>query len=289
MTISSPAQDYRAHIGRTAVAEQVITAAPVNALSATLERGVPPLGDGDPIPPGWHILFFQNVVPLPATGVDGHPERGGFMPPVALQRMMWAANATTFLRPLRVGERARRVSRIVDVVQSETEAGPVVRVDMHNEIIGESGPATIEERSSVFRDRPPPAFRPAGVDAMTPTPSWRRSIQPTTVLLHRFSALTLNSHRIHYDRDYATEVEGYPGLVFHGSLTVLLLIDLFGRGMPDTTLKTFHAEAIPPLYEPLYDVSEVVLLGEPDAARRSARLWACNGEGAITMRVEATY
>lgn len=278
---------YEDWIGRSTESETVLTAAPAAALAATFDRGDTTVEEGDILPPGWHVLYFRQVARLSETGEEGHPRRGGFMPPVRLQRMMWSSHSLTFLRPLRIGERCRRVSRIVDIRELDTEAGPVCSVTTNNEISGEDGLAMFEERASVFRD-PPPADAPPPVKLRVPqSPPWRRTIRPNTVLLFRFSALTLNSHRIHYDRSYAMEVERYPGLVFHGSLTLLLLLELLRDSLDGVSPKTFSAHAIPPHYEPLFDNADVELLGEPSPDGNRVRLWARNGDGLATMEATA--
>lgn len=271
----------QAWVGRSQTREGVITAWPADALAATLDRDDPPLAEGDPIPPIWHWLYFPEVCKLAETDPDGHAPRGGFMPPVPLPRRMWAANRTRFERPLRVGERVVKLSTVTDVSMRTGRSGMLVFVTVRNEIRAGGEVATREEQTTVYREAssgssPPARPKPVPAEAL-----WRRRVEPSPVLLFRFSALTMNSHRIHYDREYATQQEGYPGLVVHGPLTVVLLLDLLRRERPAANLRAFAARAV----APIFDVAAFALEGTPADAGGMPRLWALNGEGDLAMEL----
>lgn len=288
--------DLRATIGKTHTAESAITAWPADVLVASFDRDDPPLKAGDAIPSGWHILYFSEVVKLRDTGADGHAKSGDFMPALAgFPRRMWASTKTTYVRPLHVGERIKRVSRVADIAPKEGKSGRLVFATVRHEISGESGVATVEELTVVYRPpaEPTPA-KPPGPSA-APSPAsvplrpaeakWKRTIVPSPVLLFRFSALTMNSHRIHYDRTYTMETEGYPGLLVHGPLQAALLLDLFRREMPRAVMKESSVRAM----APVFDNANFTVEGAPGADGKTARLWSVGAGGAVSMTVDVAH
>jgi 3-methylfumaryl-CoA hydratase len=276
---------YRDWIGRSETRAGLITAYPADVFAATLDRDDAPLGDGDALPPGWHGFYFGEVVRLSETGADGHARKGGFMPPLPLPRRMWASSRMVFRAPLRIGETVRRVATITDVAPKAGKSGPLCFVTVTNEYFGAGGLAVEEIQTTVYRG-------PAEAGAKPPVPQppptgavWHREVLPSTVLLFRYSALTMNSHRIHYDRVYATGAEGYPGLLVHGPLTMTLLLDLFRRMMPAATLSAFSVRAV----APLFDIAPFTLAGAPAAEGGRARLWAVAADGGLAMTAEAEF
>jgi 3-methylfumaryl-CoA hydratase len=271
-----------AWIGRSETREDTITVAPLAALSALLDRDDPPPRAGDAAPPLAHWLYFLPMYRQSEAGPDGHAVKGAFLPPVDLPRRMWAGSRLEFARPLEVGARVKRVSTIKDVREKEGRSGRLVFVTVRHEVSDAKGLVLSDEHDIVFRGESALTAKP------TPAPAgetWHREIHPDPVLLFRYSAVTFNSHRIHYDHPYVTQVEGYPGLVVHGPLTATLLIDLLRRNAPDVKLKTFAFRAM----RPLYDTANFSTCGLPDEAQRSARLWTRDAEGAVTMEATATW
>lgn len=276
--------NYDAWIGKQLVTDALVTAYQADALAATLDRDDPLFREGDPIPPGWHQFYMREVVKLRDTAPDGHPKRGDFLPPIDLPRRMWAGTEATYHKPIHVGERIRNTTTIEAVTPKTGKTGALVFLRLVHEIAGENGVATTEIQNVVYREEAKP-----GAVAPEPPPApgeavWKRAIHPTEVLLFRFSALTMNSHRIHYDRSYVTEVEKYPGLLVHGPLTQTLLLDLFRREMPTTLLKQFNVRAI----SPLYDIADFTVEGASDGDGR-ANLWALNPDGRLAMSAEAIF
>jgi len=263
------------------VRRDVLDPARATALHALLAfTGTPP--PAGLLPPLFHLVYFESLVDPHALGPDGHP-RGGFLPPILLPRRMWAGGRLTFRAPLHVGDAVSRESQIVDVVHKQGHSGPLVFVVVRHTISGERGVAIVEEHDIVYRseargerDAQP---TPAPVDA-----AWSREIHPDPVLLFRYSALTFNSHRIHYDHRYVTEVEHYPGLVVHGPLIATLIVDLLRRAMPQARLAAFAFRA----KSPLFDGEPFFVRGKPAHDGASVHLWAESVHEALAMDATAT-
>ena len=271
-------------VGRTEVLTDQVTVAPVRALAATLEREGAALQPGDPIPPCWHWLYFLPGHRQSELGPDGHPRRGGFLPPVPLPRRMWAGSTLEFRRPLRVGDTITRSSRIVDVSAKEGRTGSLVFVKVRHEVADAAGLAVLEDQDLVYREASTPgAVPPRGVPAPGGA-EWTREIHPDEVLLFRYSALTFNGHRIHYDWRYATEAEGYPDLVVHGPLTATLLLELLHRERPETQLTRFTFRGVAPLFAntPFH------VCGRSGDDGTSVLLWAERPDGTLAMEAAAT-
>ena len=202
-----------------------------------------------------------------------------------LPRRMWAGSRLLFHTPLRVGERATRSSEITDVQLREGKSGALVFVKLRHVVTSAAGAAAVtEEQDIVYRDDPRPGAAEAPAKPAPADAAWRREVRPDPVLLFRYSALTFNGHRIHYDHPYATGVEGYPGLVVHGPLIATLLIDHLHRHLPAATLTGFEFRAV----RPLFDAAAFELCGQPAPDRRSVRLWARDAQGALCMDASAT-
>ncbi len=276
--------DLRQWIGRTEWATDVVTATPYAALAATLDHDAARPATGASLPPLWHWLYFLPLYRESDVGPDGHAERGGFLPPVSLPRRMWAGSQIEFSRQLCVGDAITRRSTIVDVTEKSGRTGPLVFVKVRHEIHrgDETSPALVEFHDLVYRDAPT-AGASAPQPTVAPTTSlWERTVTPDPVLLFRYSALTFNGHRIHYDRRYVTEVEGYPGLVVHGPLIATLLLDLLRREMPGADVAHFQFRAV----RPLFDLKPFSVCGGPGEGK-TVRLWARDSEGWLTMDATA--
>ena len=230
-----------------------------------------------------HWLVFLPNVRQSEIGSDGHPKRGVFLPPIHdLPRRMWAGSRISFPTKLRVGENVSQRSTILSVKAKNGASGPLVFVTVRHEISNGSGaPAIIEEQDIVYRGLEASAVKqdvpPVEIGA------WQGSVRADPVMLFRYSALTFNSHRIHYDRDYATQVEGYPGLVVQGPLIAMLLLDLIRRSRPELRISTFSFRSV----SPLFDGTRVSLNGKPPETDGVVRLWASSDDGRLVMTAEA--
>ena len=269
--------------GRSETLHDEITAAPVRGLSATLDRDDPAPAHGTELPALWHWLYFLPSHRQSEIGPDGHARRGGFLPPVPLPRRMWAGGRLQFHHPLRVGNEIARESRIADISYKEGRTGPLVFVLVRHEIGNSTGVAITEEHDIVYRDNPKPDDPVPRPVAARNDHDWQREIRPDDVLLFRYSALTFNGHRIHYDRRYVTEVEGYPGLIVHGPLIATLLMDLLRRNLPDAEVKQFSFRAV----KPLFDIAPFFVCGKVEADGKSVALWARDAGGALCMDASA--
>ena len=280
--MSTAPDDLSAWVGKTETMNDVATPWPVAALNATFDRRDPVPREGDALPPGWHWLYFLEAKPASELGPDGHPRRGGFLPPVPLPRRMWAGGRIEFRRPLRVGEPLRRDSAVVSVEEKQGKSGKLVFVTVRHEIYASETLATVEEHDIVYREAAKPGDPPA-VAKPAPAPAqWRREIEPGPVMLFRFSALTFNGHRIHYDLDYVRQEEGYPGLVVHGPMQTLLMLDLCRRNGADVRKLDYRA------MHPVFHTERLAIGGNPSEDGSKVDLWTANGAGAYAMTGVAT-
>jgi 3-methylfumaryl-CoA hydratase len=280
--MTSDAQPFAAWLGKTETVEDVIAPAPALAAAATFDETGLGLAPGAPLPPLWHWFHFVPKAPQSAIGTDGHPAKGGFLPPIALPRRMFAGARLSFVKPLIIGRPASRQAVIRSISEKTGKSGTLGFVTV-GYTISQDGDACIEEEQDIVY-REPGAAVPAPVPVELPPPpagAWVETVTPDPVLLFRFSALTFNAHRIHYDRPYATGTEGYPGLVVHGPLTAVLLINLVRRNA-GRHLAGFSFRGL----APLFDLAPFRLIGRPENGK--VALEAQGPDGRTAMAAEAT-
>ena len=274
-------------VGQTEIHHDDITAAPVRGLAATLDRDDAPPVPGTELPPLWHWLYFLPHSRQSQIGPDGHALRGGFLPPVPLPRRMWAGGRLEWQagNPLCVGDAVRRVSRIESVTHKAGRSGELLFVLVRHELHNAKGLALSEEHDIVYRSAAQPGEDAAQPVAAQAGAAWQRTITPDDVLLFRYSALTFNGHRIHYDRQYVTQVEGYPGLIVHGPLIATLLVDVLRRERPEAFIKSFSFKAV----RPTFDLHPFRLNAQASSDGKTATLWAQDHEGWLTMQGHAEW
>ena len=272
-------------VGKTQTVVDLIAPWPARALIATLDAPDPEPRMGDPLPPLWHWLYFLEAAPASKIGPDGHGERGDFLPPIALPRRMWAGSRFVFEdEPLRIGDTARRRSEIKSIEPKTGATGAMVFVTVKHTLSGAKGPALTEEHDIVYREAARPGETAREPKAAPTDATVAKTVVPDPVLLFRFSALTFNGHRIHYDQPYVTGIEGYPGLIVHGPLLGLLQIELARRSNPGRAPATFEFRALSPLFA-----------GAPFtvAARRetdgAVTTWIANPKGGLAQLGKATF
>ena len=284
MTDKLDLDHLRQWIGRSSQASDIVTAQLVKGLRATLfqEVGEPKAGDAAP----WtvHWCLAQPVFPMSALGPDGHPTRGGFLPPVPLPRQMWAGGELEFFDALRVGDEMTRTSRIADVTAKTGSTGALCFVSVDHLVTTPRGTAIRERQDIVYRDvSGAQATAPAKTPAPPAAAQHRESHMADPVLLFRYSALTFNGHRIHYDSDYVTKVEGYPGLIFHGPLQAAFIVELAARLHGGAAPKKFSYRGL----QPLFEGSEFSI--NANKTDGGMELWTANSAGQPTMKGSAVW
>lgn len=269
-------------IGKEETQVDTLHLGPANLMEMTLDRA-PTLGNGDVLPPLWHWLYFLQSAPLSALGRDGHPARGGFLPPVALPRRMWAGGRFGFHTDLHLGASATKRSVIKDVASKFGRSGPLCFVTVRHEVNVEGNLAFWEEHDIAYREDPTEGAVPRPTEPIGEDWQHNETVTPSEVMLFRYSALTFNGHRIHYDRDYARSVEGHAGLVVHGPLIATLLMDLAQRTMNGAAPRSFDFRAT----SPLFDGAPFTLHANRDGD--TITLAAATPEGRLAMQATATF
>ena len=280
MTESVP--DFREWIGRTETVHDALTAEQACRTAATLDDAATSVGVGDPLPPLWQWCYFLAAAPQSSLDGDGHPQRGGFLPPIPFPRRMFAGSRMQFHQALRLGSPASREGQIRNVVLKSGRSGSLAFVTVGYRFMQNGICCIDEEQDIVYREPsaavPAPQVLPASV---VPDGTWARTIVPDARLLFRFSAITFNAHRIHYDRPYARDEEGYPGLVVHGPLTAMLLADLVRRNTSQR-ITSFAFRGI----KPLFDLAPFHLRGRADGSSVMLDALSPDLEPALTAQVE---
>ncbi|MCM8737686.1 acyl-CoA dehydrogenase [Azospirillum sp. A1-3] len=276
--------DHSAAVGRTEHRQDWIARDRATALAATLDLdGIP--GCGEMLPPGWHWLYFNPFVRRSEIGADGHPRRGGFLPDVGLPRRMWAGGRVTYHAPLPLQVEAEKRSEIKTVTAKSGKGGRLVFVTVRHEIHAAGTLCVEEEQDIVYREAAVPGATPPQSAPAPEGAQWIEEVVPDPVLLFRYSALTANGHRIHYDRPYAQDEEHYPDLVVHGPLTATLLQGLATRCRPDAWLHSFSFRGMAPLF-----VSTPFRIeAKAGEASNVLDLWARSPDGGLAMRGEARF
>lgn len=270
-------------IGREERLEETLHAGPANLMEMTLDRA-PSLHTGDALPSLWHWIYFLRSARLSALGRDGHPAKGGFLPPVALPRRMWAGGRFGFNSDLHIGAQVHKRSRIKDVMLKQGRSGALCFVTVRHEVgMGQAAPAFWEEHDIVYREDPTPETKPRRTDPVGTDWTQTETVTPTEVMLFRYSALTFNGHRIHYDRDYARTVEGHEGLVVHGPLIATLLMDLAQRCCDGARPSSFDFRAASPLFDTAPFTLHARISGQ------TVHLAAATPQGLLAMQATANF
>ena len=273
-------------IGKTETAEERASAFRMQGLAALLDKPDIPK-EGNPVGPMGHWCYFTPRVPASEIGPDGHPARGGFMPPVPLPRRMFGGFRATHHKPLVIGETMQREARITDVQVKQGSTGTLVICTVRNSFTGENGLAVEEDHDYIYRGNPPAnakADSGGGKTAAAPSDfAWSKTITPDPVMLFRYSAVTFNGHRIHYDRQYVTEVEGYPALIVHGPLIATLLLELALDNNPGRAVRRFDFQA----RAPLFDNAPFMVAGKP--TEDGCSLWSTTPAGTYSARATVVF
>jgi 3-methylfumaryl-CoA hydratase len=277
---------YKAWIGRSQTNNDIASPFPPRALIATLDSGDTEPKDGDALPPLWHWLYFLETAPASQIGPDGHAKRGPFLPPVPLPRRMWAGSRLKFPGAINVGDKIHRRSEILAVEPKSGKTGAMVFVTVQHRISANGVLATIEEHDIVYRQAAHPGDRPPPAKAAPSDGKWRKEVVPDPVLLFRFSALTFNGHRIHYDLPYVMQEEGYPGLIVHGPLMGLMMLELARRAQPRRPVAAYEFRAL----NPVFHTTPFTVCAKPqDDNATGAVTWVARNDGALAQLGKVTF
>ncbi|HEY4249979.1 MAG TPA: MaoC family dehydratase N-terminal domain-containing protein [Roseomonas sp.] len=268
-------------IGRWRESEDELTRPAMRRLAAMLDRDGDVFAPGDPVPPHWAVLLFDDAAPQGRLGPDGHPVKGDFLPLVPLPRRMLGGRRMTYHAPPRIGDLLRRRSEITAITPKTGKSGRLVFVAVRHSVTGPQGLVSVEEQDIAYREAAAPGQAPAAPAASAPMPAahWTEAFLPDPVLLFRYSALTFNTHRIHYDADYARGAEGYPALVVNGGLSTMMLLEAACRHAGGRPLTRYAARTI----RPLFSGRAAALHGA------GGRLWVTDAEGALALSIEAEF
>lgn len=274
---------YESWIGREERQSEQMLPSAVAGMAAALDWDVAPK-TGDTLPPGWQWMFFNPVVRRSGLGVDGHPQRGGFLPPIELPRRMWAGSRIQYPADLKIGAAADRRSRIQKVENKIGKRGSLWFVTVEHTISSEGRVCAIEEQDIVYREATPPGAPAPKAEPHEAQAEWGREVEPDTTLLFRYSALTFNGHRIHYDQTYARDEEGYRDLVVHGPLTATLLQQLAVEQGGGKALARFEFRGVSPLF-----VDRAFRIEGRRADDGTLALWARGPDGELAMSASAAF
>lgn len=280
-------EPLKKELGRKIEDEDVVTQAPLKAMIATFDRDDKVPEEGEAIAPGWHLCFLHSYARRNVLAEDGLPTEGGVLPKIPLPRRMYAGSTFTFDGEIRVGDRLRRETEFSDVQLRGGATGSLIVTSQTRRIFTPRGLAVTEVANTVFREEVK-AGEKSGVPVREAAPTdvpWRRTIKADPVMLFRYSAITFNPHRIHYDRTYCIETEGYPGLVVHGPFAQQCLFDLLRDSNPGRSIKSFAIRA----RAPLFDTSPFDAIGRPTADGKGAELWTVTPKGTIAAQATATF
>ncbi len=283
--MSQQESDFAEWIGKTSRIAGTIDREHTLAIAATLNLDSA-FAERSPLPPLWHWCFLNNPEPQAKLGEDGHPRRGEFLPPISLPRRMWAGSRIQFLQPIKIGAMTEKQSRIASIKQTTGQSGELVFVTVEHEISQAHGFCLREEQDIVFRAAPTeddPTLKKTANNAAPAQAGFHRDMHADAALLFRYSAVTFNAHRIHYDRTYCTEQEHYPGLVVHGPLLATLLMQLLQQSKPEFNVEQFRFRAL----APVFDLTPFRLNASNDKPDEFA-LWVSNSDNALCLSAVAT-
>lgn len=263
----------------------VATASPLARLLAWLDRDSVDVNEGDSLIPGSHLLYFLSTTRQSDLPPEGGNPRDNILPPIPLQRKLWAGSRLWFEEPLQIGDSIKRVGGLTSMVPKSGRSGQMVFLVLRDEILGPKGVGVVEEFDLICREDPKEGERLPDPQPRPAEPQWKRTIVADAPFLFRFSALTYNSHRIHYDYPYVTEVEGYPGLIVTGPMQQMLLLDLVDRNTPDKRMKNFSCKAV----RPIFGNATVHVEGVMAEDGQSARLWTIEEGGGVGMTATVEF
>jgi 3-methylfumaryl-CoA hydratase len=279
-------ENFKQFIGKSETTTDVVTASVMLKFAATLGLEKAPMDKGEPIPPGWYGGLFPASHRPDKMRTDGQASGGGIVPPIPLPRRRIGGTRVSFQEPLRIGDEVTRKTEIADIQIDDGPSGAMVTVIERNSLSTNRGLCVVEERDMCMLSEARAEAAPKSSPAVPGEAKWQQAIEPNTPLLFRFSAIRFNSHRIHYDRDYVTQVEKLPGLVVQSSLISQLLIEMCRRELPNRRMTNFDFQNLRSIYD---SGGKFTLAGVPAADGSAASLWALDGAGKLSMLATAKF
>ena len=279
--MTEPDDNLQQWVGRTRTIPDTIDERQTRLMALTLDLDADAISaQGSALPPLWHMIYFHEAVAMHEIGHDGHAKLGGFLPPISLSRRMYAGGRFTFHKPIRIGDTATKTSTVTSIAPKQGRSGPMCFVTVRHDILAGGELCLSEEQDIVY-------LEPRPQDAQTRSPRGdpaeagvSRTITPHPTWLFRYSALTFNGHRIHYDLDFCRDVENYPGLVVHGPLLATLLAGLAAEQAGPSGLKDFAFRAVSPIF---HDRSfSINAAADPGLGK----VWASNPDGHLAVEAE---
>lgn len=267
-------------VGKQEIRKELISQQPLDGFAALMDEDAPAPAI---VPPGGHWMYFLPVDRQSRLASDGHAFKGDFLPPIELPRRMWAGGRLQFAAPIKTGDHTVKTSTIKSVAPKEGRTGKLVFVTVEHRVENEKGLCLTEEHDLVFREAANPNAPAKGLEPAPMDGAWDEEITPDPVLLFRYSALTFNGHRIHYDREYCLEEEGYPGLIIHGPLMGTLLMRLAEKRM-GKPLKRFDFRN----YNPIFDTASFTITGKPDGDD-ACTVWVRGPNGELGVKATAEF
>ena len=277
--ITKDMEIWHSWIGKSETQEDRIEPLRAQAMQLVVDDPGDQLREGDALPPLWHWLYFWLMTPQGGLAKDGHAHMGGLLPPIPYGHRMWAGSRFAFRRPLVIGVEATRTSTLTNITEKQGRSGRLVFLTLTHQISDSGGVCIEEEQDIVYREGTQTGAATGGEPA-PPVVPWRKEITPDPVLLFRYSALTWNGHKIHYDLAYAKEVEKYPGLVVHGPLLATLMIGLAQEKNPGKTARVFSFRAL----RPIFDTAPFTVAGKGNPQGDGAEVWIADENGHLAAR-----
>lgn len=278
-------ENLKSYLGRSETATDVVTASAIGKLAATLGVDAPASAKGDAIPPGWHGAFFPPLYGPSRMRPDGQAGGVGILPSVPLPVRRLGGVRTSFHEPLRIGDEITRLSELADIRIDEDGSGAMVLLVERNTISNARGLAIVEERDLTYFGEDWAGAKSASSPLVPAGAAWTREIDPDPVMLFRLCAVRFNSHRIHYDRRYTTEVEHLPGLSVPGTLVCQLILEMCRSELPKRNMTYFGYQ----IFRSIYDTGPFTIAGKPSAGGREAELWAVDPDGNLAMTATAKF
>ena len=276
--------NYNEWIGKSENRSDSMAPEQLQRFEAMLNRDPHSITSNKELTPCAHWTYFTPMDMHSNIAVDGHARKGDFLPPVELPKRMWAGGKILFKKPLLTGIPAEKKSTITAIDEKEGSTGKLCFVTIRHQISAKGSVAIDEVQQIVYREESEKGAHPIRTQPLDIDPDWKKTTKPDTVLLFRFSALTFNTHRIHYDQDYVRNVEGYPNLVVHGPLLLVLMLDAFKAKHDGKVIEDIEYKAVGPIY-----LDEQITICGKSVDNHRVELRAIGSDGNMAMKATVNW